>query len=317
MGPKKRKAFSVENCSKASRAYKRQLYADLKKGTKLNNLPSDSGLLHTVPPPCPRVEFSNADNEKVLRSDHKQDGWIVFGTDRPSTVASGYGQYGAQRANSIDIVVGRMASARKGKGPKDGSIVGPSFETDAARIYISQLSKVDKDFGIAAGRIGRVVDRSAIAVKADGVRIIGREGVKIVTGKMRGKNELNSQGGRILPAPGIELIAGNDGDKKYLQAIPKGRHLILCLKDMLDIMRQIVSSVNNFYRAQNWINSVIPWTGWLAAGRGPMVSVLKTAMKIFFKAPHDNIRTNLKLCRVNFLTDTGNKFILSRHVRCT
>ena len=314
---KTRKAFSVDDCSPASRSYKRQLYADLKSGVKLNNLPSDSGIAHTVPPACPRVEFAQADNEKAIRSAHKQDGWIVFGTDRPSTIVSGYGQYGAQRANSIDIVVGRMASARKGKGPKDGSIVGPSFETDAARIYISQLSKIDKDFGIAAGRIGRTIDRSAIAIKADGVRIIGREGVKIVTGKMRGKNELNSQGGRIFPAPGIELIAGNDGDKKYLQAIPKGRDLVMCLKKMLDIMRQIVSTVNNFYRAQSWINKTLTWSGWASAMRPTVVGILAALMKIWFKMPHDNIRTNLKLVQANFLTDTSNKFILSRGVRCT
>tara|TARA_R110000824_G_scaffold144871_1_gene313008 strand:+ start:2591 stop:3547 length:957 start_codon:yes stop_codon:yes gene_type:complete len=313
---KTRKAFSTENCSPGLKPYQRKLYTDLKNGVRLNNLPSDSGLMHTVPPACPSIEFGRADNEKVIRGAHDQDSWIVFGTDRPSTVQSGYGSF-AQRANSIDMVVGRMSAARKGKGPKDGAIVGPSFETDAARIYISQLSKIDKDFGLAEGRIGKKEDRSAIAIKADGVRIIGREGVKIVTGRMRGKNELNSLGGKILPAPGIELIAGNDGHKKHLQAIPKGRDLILCLQRILKMMRQIVASVNNFYMVQSWINKVIGWTGMLKKARAPMVSVLQGLARIYFKSPHDNIRTNLKLCEQNYLKDSGKRFILSRNVRCT
>ena len=50
------------------------------------------------------------------------------------------------------------------------------------------------------------IPRSGIALKADGVRLIGREGIKLVTGV----DSINSQGGTIEYAKGIDLIAGND-----------------------------------------------------------------------------------------------------------
>ena len=74
-------------------------------------------------------------------------------------------------------------------GPEPGQKVGNSFSTDAARIYISQLTAVDKNFGIANRyqsfwkRPDEAPPGSAIGIKADSVRIIGREGIKIVTGK--------------------------------------------------------------------------------------------------------------------------------------
>jgi hypothetical protein len=40
--------------------------------------------------------------------------------------------------------------------------------------------------------------RSGIGIKADGVRVIGREGIKLVTGRMQGTNEKNSVDGKTL-----------------------------------------------------------------------------------------------------------------------
>ena len=159
-----------------------------------NYIPSDSGLAHTTVQQ-PALSFNTAPNEKVLKNERDDDGRanIVFGTDRPSDLLSGYGARGAQYSSCIDIVVGRMTGfVAKGNGPPDGSIVNNSFNADAARIYISQMSDVDENFGLArneegkpfGSKIGNQKGRSAIAVKADGVRIIGREGVKIVTGPM-------------------------------------------------------------------------------------------------------------------------------------
>ena len=75
-------------------------------------------------------------NEKVIQNGGS---FIVLGTDRPNTKASGKGAGGSSRASSIDLVVGRMASARKGEGPKSGTYVDNSFTADAARIYITGL----------------------------------------------------------------------------------------------------------------------------------------------------------------------------------
>lgn len=68
----------------------------------------------------------------------------------------------------------------------DGSNVDNSFQTDAARIYISQLTDIDANFGIDPGKTGYMKERSGIGIKADGVRVIGREGIKLITGVCRG-----------------------------------------------------------------------------------------------------------------------------------
>jgi hypothetical protein len=56
--------------------------------------------------PEPRLHYIRARNEKVIK---KKNAYITFGTDRPDGVGSGFGGKGAQRANRIDIVVGRMS----------------------------------------------------------------------------------------------------------------------------------------------------------------------------------------------------------------
>ena len=178
--------------------------------------------------------------------------------DRPVDSASGYGGKGSNRSQTIDIVVGRMSSARGGLGPaatltidEDDTaglmygyvqgdpvaVVENSFAADAARIYISQMTDVDSNFGLAEGQVGKKDARSAVAIKADGVRIIGREGVKIVTGRSHAfsgvgqHGELLSTGGSIKqPAPPIELIAGNND--KYLQGVARGENVRDALRQL-------------------------------------------------------------------------------------
>jgi len=318
--PKKIKIFSKDKCDQeeAHGWSVPDLYTHLKQGKKLNVTPSDSGLFHTVPPECPRVRFKKAANEKIVKSNHKQDASIVFGTDRPADVRSGYGR-DAMRANSIDLVVGRMASAFGGKGPKDGSLVDNSFFADAARIHISQLTDIDKNFGLASKLLGPSIGRSGIGIKADGVRIIGREGVKIVTGKadgvtgFGGKGETNSLGGKLLPAPGIELIAGNNTE--HLQPVIKGRNLRECLTDLVDLIRQIISSLQNHVRLGQIMNGV---AGCPIAGVRATVSAIVQALTPFWVGQAlNNSRTNIVFWSINYLHPSGKKYICSRNVRAT
>ena len=91
--------------------------------------PQGSGYYHTkLIEPLPH--FVTAPCEKEIRG--KNNTYIILGRDRPGTVASGYGAKGATGAGTIDIVVGRMATARGG--PKDGVDVHNSFFADAARM---------------------------------------------------------------------------------------------------------------------------------------------------------------------------------------
>ena len=97
--------------------------------------------------------------------------------------------------------------------------VDPNFTTDAARIYISQKTDVDKNFKLGAGQVGYGSAKSAVALKADGIRLVAREGIKLVTGM----DAKNSQGGTNASVMGIDLIAGNND--LDMQPFVKGENL--------------------------------------------------------------------------------------------
>ena len=178
------------------------------------------GVMNTPPcNPC-RAQYKWAANERVTIG--PGCGYIVLGKDRPESAGSGYGGDGfvgteddSVDASRVEIVVGRMSSARGGKGVEPGTFVDNSFAADAARIYVCETTDVDKNFGLSEGTVGNAKGKSAVAIKSDHTRIIGREGIKIVTGAMRGiragpKGETNSKGGKLPVAGNIDLIAGNN-----------------------------------------------------------------------------------------------------------
>ena len=111
----------------------------IEAGTEISQLPPYCGLMHTRVM-GPEIEYKVGSSDTKITNEGAD---IVLGTDRPDSVGSGFGGLGAQKANTIDLVVGRMASTRKGKGPTPSSKVDNSFVSDAARIYISQLTNVD------------------------------------------------------------------------------------------------------------------------------------------------------------------------------
>ena len=167
---------------------------------------------------------------KVIK---KYDSYITLGGDAPKGPGSGYSAFGA-RCSSIDLVTGRLSSAVEAS-TNPNLYVLDNFNLDAARIYICQRTDVDYNFGIAKGSVGNSIARSAVAAKADAIRLYGREGIKLVTGEY---GEYNSQGGKISTRTGIDLMAGNnDAD---LQPIPKGDNLVAFLEDIL-------SHIGNLY----------------------------------------------------------------------
>ena len=310
----------------------------IKEKKPLNATPSDSGIMHMdnwideVGP-----QYKNAPNEKVLS---KNGSFIVLGTDRPDSQASGYGAKGSSRASSIDLVVGRMSSARRGKGPKDGTFVDNSFAADAARIYISQQTDIDTYFGIVEGSVGNSKARSAIGIKADGVRIFGREGVKIVTGKGNNwkgfelKGETNSIGGKISqPAPGIELIAGNNTEPRKvrgdtietLQPVSMGYNTRDAFRELSDVLDDVLGAVINLALIQTNLNSIIasafaasavyPAHGAAASAIGSMNSVgLPTQVLSPMYHARANKTFNFEL---NYLYPFSYKYICSRSVKTT
>tara|TARA_Y100001938_G_scaffold147543_1_gene228952 strand:- start:633 stop:1616 length:984 start_codon:yes stop_codon:yes gene_type:complete len=264
------------------------LYTIIKEnpGT-VTGVPADSGIFHTLVPNKP-LQFKLAAGESMIQHGGAS---IVLGTDRPSTIFSGFGARGYQNSATIDMVVGRGASAKGGDGPKEGSVVSNMFSSDAARIYISQLTKIDENFGIASGVPGRTRPGAGIGIKADDVRIIARNSFKLCTGRGSGfeghgsRGETNAFGGKSTIAPTIELIAGNYSEEKwvygglknpietvpYLQAAVKGENLTKALTELNEIVGNVWSAVYNLCLIQtgyNVTNSIDPWRPWNAA-QGP------------------------------------------------
>ena len=168
--------------------------------------------------------------------------FIVLGRDRPEGIhpaAMGYGPKGHTGATSIDLVVGRNSAAFPG-GTKleneegEAFSVNSNFKTDAARIYISQKSDADDYFGLDPGSVGNKTGKSCVAMKADGVRLIAREGIKLVTGT----DEFNSAGYPNNGKAGVDLMYGNEsvgGDYK-LEPLVKGTRLVTALNAMADMI---------------------------------------------------------------------------------
>ena len=213
--------------------------------------------------------YSKAESEVEYKNDNNAR--IILGRDRVGGIGTGYGGKGHTRSGAVDIVVGLQGwnpgeNYREAKYDRDGNLkqaesfgfADKNFGSmnngqpgDAARIYISQRADIDKYFDIANGSVGSSIADSAIAMKADSVRIFARKGIKLVTGKNPpGRNSLD---GKIKVTYGIDLIAGNRDNPtgleqklsrlnpfgfrpSYLQPIPKGENLLHYLDNMTENM---------------------------------------------------------------------------------
>ena len=259
-----------------------------------------SGPVHTTVATT-HPKYQAASNEKVISQNGAS---IVFGTDRKDTLVSGFGGEGLP-SECVDVVVGRLAGAPDENGlygsPKNCLITGPNFNADAARMYISRLTDVDLYFGIDVKESGTKKAHSGVGIKADQVRLVGREGVKIVTGRMkldRGE-EVNSLGGKIPVAPKIDLMAGNDVTK--LQPIVKGDNLNACLLELGGFVDSNSSRIEMLENALVSVMAGLAAEPFLATTKvlGPTVT---TAIQVFGKNPGYQNRINKTLWEINYLT---------------
>ena len=193
----------------------------------------------------------------------------------------------------------------------------PNFKIDAARIYISQKTDVDDNFGLCDGEVGKSKSKSAIALKADGLRLIAREGIKLITRT----DENNSQGGPIKSVVGIDLIAGNDDED--LQPFAKGDNLVLCLQRIVHHMDKLNGIVDSLLMTQMQFNSALtshfhfsPFFGIPTSPSPPVVSSGLSTMVNHMAQTKMSLAThkaNLQTCATTYLTSGGSKYINSRY----
>ena len=264
----------------------------------------------------PVPEYIEAPCETVIKS--QDNSFIVLGRDRPASRLSGYGGKGDTQASMIDLVVGRMAQQPKSE-TEDGEVVhvDPNIKVDAARIYISQKTDVDDNFSLCDGAVGNAKAKSAVALKADGIRIVAREGIKLITRT----DENNSQGGQVKAVAGIDLLAGNDDSD--LQPLAKGDNLVACLKRIIHHIDKLNGIVDGLLMQQMQFNTALtshfhfsPFYGIPTSPSPPVVSsgistmvnhLLKTKMSLV------SHKANLQTCSTTYLETGGGKYINSRY----
>jgi hypothetical protein len=257
--------------------------------------------------------YNAAPSEAVTEGENNN--FIVLGRDRPKGLKSGYGGKGDTHSGKIDIVVG-MQGINVKEESEDGQrlYTDPDPILDAARIYISQKTDIDDNFHLKDGKVGNVKTRSAIAIKADGVRVIGREGIKLVTGT----DKYNSQGVEISSVSGIDLIAGNIDSE--VEPIPKGKKLAAALEDltkMIENLNDIVTnlSTNQAKLIQDLMNHThvspvgptTPSPDFIVSGPLRLIDYAKVVAEL---GQH---KANCATHKINFYKPSGKKYINSRY----
>ena len=208
-----------------------------------------SGIGGTKRPDHDVPKFIACEAEDVMQNGNS---WIVLGGDRAGNPGTGYGGIGNTHSYSIDLVAGRMGSRAAKKDKLNKTVyVNPNFTLDAARIYISQKSDIDHYLKLKEGKVGNTSYKnpsSCVALKADAIRIVGREGIKLVTCT----DVENSQGGEVGVSAGIDLIANNDDSD--MQPLVKGDNLARTLKTMYKSIADIRKILHSFLTAQKDLN---------------------------------------------------------------
>jgi hypothetical protein len=188
--------------------------------------------------PIPR--YNRASAEDVF-SGTNSNTIVILGRDRPRSTSDGKGASANSHVGCIDIIAG-LSGILSREVDSEGRLVATnkSPELDSARIYISQRADIDSPeyFNLAQGNVGNLTNRSAIAIKADSVRIIGREGIKLVT------SSDTRQGASSLfigdNVQGVDIIAGNDDSD--LQPMVKGDDLAKVLDNLLELIADVQNS---------------------------------------------------------------------------
>ena len=315
--------------SKQQRVSK-QDFINNKTPTGLNN--------NFIPEAVPNLRVTNSQN--VLKG--QNNSFIILKRDSHAGQASGAGGRGFTQCGAIDLVAGLDSANDPHEKERE-----PNFFNDASRIYITQKGKIDKYFGISKGsKSGDEQWRSGIGIKSDNVNIIGRNHIKIVTGKARiNGDERNSVGGSLTGAGKIDLIAGNyTGEeepkmlnllgsalgmksRKVLQPIPKGDNLAELLLEILeqlstiqgytlDNRRSIIELALNYSSHQH--------VGISAVGPVPVppspnaLGVIPIVTNQFTKIPETVLNElNLSVLEENYLNPKMSDYINSRNVNTT
>jgi hypothetical protein len=257
--------------------------------------------------------FIACESEDVMQNGNA---WIVLGGDRPGNIGTGAGSADSH-SYAIDLVAGRMGS-RASKKDKNNDViyVNPSFTLDAARVYISQKSDIDHYLKLNPKICTTDYKRpaSCVALKADVIRVVSRQDIKLVTCTDRE----NAQGGDVGINYGIHLISQNDPEN--LQSMVLGENLVDTLQKLYTQVKNNREILHTFLLHQKDFNRELlhhshfgPVIGWTSlsptaakAGIENMVKLITQAeTQIYGQMMADETK------QIDALIDGGAKSILS------
>lgn len=247
--------FQTYNIAKNNEANMPLSQKDLIGRLSLENLAKSTGFGNNPSMYKRAVSRVKAGNEKVTANGNA---FIVLGLDRGESKYQGYGGYLADaNSNTIDLVVGLGKHLKeRSSDEKDKIVVENNFINDSARVYISELCDVDEKFGLKVAKNSDIPNsktRSAVAIKADGVRIIGREGIRLIAGRVH-DTEMN-QVDSSIDDTGVELSIANSTAE--LQPMVLGNNLIKALKDLNDRLNKLGTLMSNHITEQIMFDAAI------------------------------------------------------------
>lgn len=263
----------------------------------------------------PEVVYQNTNNA-----------FIILGRDRPAGLDSGYGGEGSTQAACIDIIAGMSGQLARTSVPGSDPVIpvatNKNVEYDAARIYISQKTDIDDNFGLADGLVSMVENhkaKSGIGIKADCVRVMARDGgIKLVTGL----DTFGAPGIKTVFVPGVDLIAGNDD--KDQQPMVKGWNLVEALKAITKQQESLADIVTDIAWAMLSLEVTLASHTHVSTTPGnltlfsPEINAAnplfhyEDVSKVLFKLA-DWAISNLSQVKINALNETAKEYILSKH----
>jgi len=307
---------------------------------------TQTGGLANTPPIQPTVQRNISFGEKV---NYFGDAAIVMGPQRNTNEISGEGKSGFS-SDTIDIVVGFNAGGEN----CNGQIVNVNAITDGARVYVSKSVKVDTMFGIAREPKPKAEKaRSAVVMKADTARIIGRTGIKLVTGHAQGatgagsKGEKTSKRGNYEQSPKIDLIAGNnigsydlpfpeqmkpfinavgrlmpwyETKYEYLQPTIMGENMRIALTELADVIDSAISAQMTINLAMTVVMETLGKGLSAIPGGQPLgipISLLAQLLDKYGPKSQNSIKNQLTTWEDNFLNNNATRYICSKNVRIT
>lgn len=206
------------------------------------------------------ADYDNTSSENVITSDLNTH--IILGgkvQNNPDIAKAAY--------NSTITLVSGMATAIKNNAPKlseAGKLtLSPQYYYDSAVIQICEQTNVDSNFG-AKIRDPLATNCSAIALKADEVRLFSRGTVKIITGIDQRDTPLPPNTNNPPPShpkreySGIHLIANNSAETVgELHPLVLGRNLELFLNEIIEEITKIYGVIQTLSDNQTVINNTI------------------------------------------------------------